>query len=249
MPNNVKNRLIIKGEKTRVAECIKSLEAEKSRVNEFNGETETWITYMDFETIVPQPKSLADAVADGLADDAIYYFAEKYRRHNGGLRLSTISDNSSIYEKIEKELARMDDKRREKSLANMWLCAKNVIDYGYATWYDWNRANWGTKWNAYDTEVSGDDTIIFCTAWSCVAGLIKKLSAMWPDLTFEYTYADEDTGYNCGRYEFEKGEEKHSFIPEGGSNDAYEIAFELRPDYREYYEFVDGEYHYKEEED
>ena len=38
-------------------------------------------------------------------------------------------------------------------------------------------------------------------------------------------------------------------LPENGSKEAYEIAFELRPWNKEYYEMVDGKYSYKEEED
>lgn len=50
----------------------------------------------------------------------------------------------------------------------------NLEKYGYANWYDWNCANWGTKWDAYDIEIvseyyDGDVselTVTFDTAWA-----------------------------------------------------------------------------------
>jgi len=47
--------------------------------------------------------------------------------------------------------------------------ATNVSKYGYATWYDFNIANWGTKWDAYEISIEDFDddslTITFDTAW------------------------------------------------------------------------------------
>ena len=62
------------------------------------------------------------------------------------------------------------------------------------TGLDWNRQNWGTKWNAYShkpTEQSGDTLILrFETAWSppypWLAALLNKFS-----LPFEHNWLDE----------------------------------------------------------
>lgn len=62
------------------------------------------------------------------------------------------------------------------------------------TWYDWNRENWGTKWNAYShqpTERSSDSlTLRFETAWSppypWLAALLNKFG-----LPFEHNWLDE----------------------------------------------------------
>lgn len=32
---------------------------------------------------------------------------------------------------------------------------------GYANWYDWSIAKWGTKWDAYETKREADDKITF----------------------------------------------------------------------------------------
>ena len=53
--------------------------------------------------------------------------------------------------------------------------------YGADNWYDWRMANWGTKWNAYHSEL--DDSQIkvgildyrFDTAWAPPGGVCRAL--------------------------------------------------------------------------
>lgn len=109
-------------------------------------------------------------------------------------------------------------------------------------WYNWNRANWGTKWNSYEHNKEAFNVFTFETAWSGVPNLIKKMSESFPEVEILYEYADEDTGYNCGEITFLKGEIIQDITPKSGSKEAYELAFKLRPCNKEYYELVDGKY-------
>lgn len=50
-------------------------------------------------------------------------------------------------------------------------------------WYDWNRENWGTKWNAAYGELrpskQGDSTVLFFdTAWSLPMPILEKIEEM-----------------------------------------------------------------------
>lgn len=100
--------------------------------------------------------------------------------------------------------------------------------YGDRNWYDWSRKNWGTKWNAYNCQSDLENNIIyFDTAWSAVPGLIGKLSSMFPEVTFELSYADEDFGYNTGIVHFRNGDVIYSNIMEGGSKEAIKNAEEV----------------------
>jgi len=50
-------------------------------------------------------------------------------------------------------------------------------------WYDWNRENWGTKWNAARGELrpskQGDSTVLFFdTAWSLPLPILEKIEDM-----------------------------------------------------------------------
>ncbi len=97
-------------------------------------------------------------------------------------------------------------------------------DPGVVCWYEWNTANWGTKWNAYSIEtdqdvlesVTGDGTVAklnrdiistvkFDTAWAHPDQIIKALSERFPTDQIEVMYADEDLGYNYGLYSILNG--------------------------------------------
>ena len=92
-------------------------------------------------------------------------------------------------------------------------------------WYEWSIKNWGTKWNAFSSSES-DNVIEFETAWNGVPELISKLGVIFPDVEFEYSFADENIGYNIGKFEFKDTIITSTFLM-GGSKEAYELAFDL----------------------
>lgn len=87
-----------------------------------------------------------------------------------------------------------------------------IKKYGSDNWYDWSCANWGTKWNSYcssEAQLNKNGTratFVFQTAWSTPAPVIAKLSEKFPDIKIKVWFADEDFGYNVGKYICEKGE-------------------------------------------
>ena len=70
-------------------------------------------------------------------------------------------------------------------------------------WYDWNVANWDTKWDiAGAVEIDEQDSEIieinFDTAWSPPEAICTKLREMFPDLSFSWFYDEpgmEFAGY------------------------------------------------------
>lgn len=64
----------------------------------------------------------------------------------------------------------------------------NLLKFDYKDWYDWSIAKWGTKWNAYQTEI-GKTYIKFDTAWSSPDSFFRVLSNY---INFTVAYADED---------------------------------------------------------
>ena len=104
--------------------------------------------------------------------------------------------------------------------------------YGKNNWMDWNTSNWGSKWNSYGysetvAEEFDGSCIEFFTAWCGVPKIMETLAGQYPDLCFEYKWADEDLGSNVGHIEYEDGEETFSSIPNGQSKEAYELASEV----------------------
>ena len=68
---------------------------------------------------------------------------------------------------------------------------------------------------------------MFNTAWSRAMPVIQKLAENFPDLYFEYCWADEDLGVNVGMAEFENGEVTFDEFYNAHSYDAYELAADL----------------------
>jgi len=119
-----------------------------------------------------------------------------------------------------------------------------IEKYGYDNWYNWSNANWGTKWNAYDVEHISDTEVQFDTAWSCADTLIAKLSALHPTVELVLTYADEDTGSNCGIITYNNGEITNYEDKSMGNLDSDEesirwamtVKYGSDEDYEEWYE-------------
>lgn len=113
---------------------------------------------------------------------------------------------------------------------NGFLGREHEEKYGKENcWYEWNKKNWGTKWNAFNqtNEEKSPDTICFETANNGVPNLIKKIAWIFPNVELQYEFADEELGCNVGRYNF-KDTEIEDNSPESRSKDAYELAFELK---------------------
>jgi len=219
MPNYVGNILIINAEQNRVNEVLNLIKNEKENMA------------IDFEKIIPMPAELhIDECSTG-----DYGLAVIKKQNN---------EDMSIYEEeLVKNFNNMCLESKDEALELGQKYYDNLKKYGYKTWYDWSRDNWGTKWNAMNTELMDSDSIYFETAWNGVEPLICALSEKFPDVEFEYKYADEDTGYNCGEGSVQNGE-IDMYYPDGGSTEAYEIAFEIRPYLEEEYELVEGKYEY-----
>ena len=69
-------------------------------------------------------------------------------------------------------------------------------------WYDWNRENWGTKWNADKAEVYvckyGDHVQFkFETAWCAPVEILLALRDQYPQLQFNWFYRIEEWE-DCG---------------------------------------------------
>lgn len=222
MPNHVRNRLIIMAEEARVKEITDFL------IGEPDEDSSPY--YIDFNKIIPMPSDLeVEAGSRGEIGEVIlnkkgFYAGKSY------------TEVKEMFDKLKPE-----EQKEYLKLGRQYR--SNRKKYGHTTWYGWAIENWGTKWNAYNQKRTADNEIWFDTAWSCVVQLIGKLSEKFPDAVFDYTWADEDTGTNCGQVIIQNKKAMAS-IPKCGSKEAYELAFEMRPEIREEYVFKDGKYKY-----
>ena len=234
MPNHISNKLTVSGSAERVKEIIAFL----IRYNEQIGEE-----FFDFNRIVPMPKGLdIQSSSDGdLGMGELLY--------RGGW--------SYLYESLhiewERAMANSLETRKANALALGKQYLLNIANHGAKCWYEWSIQNWGTKWNAYDLSygVAPDSKEVifnFKTAWSGVPELMGKLVEKFPDLYFEYEYADEDWGCNTGTGVSSEGQLCMSY-PANNSDEAMQVYFATHEGKEEYFTKVNGEWRRKDEED
>jgi len=172
--------------------------------------------FIDFNTFAPIPQELVGTQSPVKIISQKEYDEQEARIANN--QLTEIEKQWNVSRGITKEMS-----------------AKFQKEFGHDNWYDWQIANWGTKWNAYDQFMNeGEPTIEFNTAWSTPYHAITALSVKYPTLRFEMEFADEDFGQNVGKYTFLGGECIEEDIPKGGSPEALRMAMEIRGD-EEYY--------------
>ena len=74
--------------------------------------------------------------------------------------------------------------------------------FGYRDWYDWNLANWGTKWDICDAMPSRQNEhtiyINFNTAWSPPIGFYEKMAEL--GFTIDAIYYEPGMCF-CGSWE------------------------------------------------
>ena len=217
MPNHITNKLKINADKKLIKEIKDYLKIEY----------EDGTMGMDFNKIIPMPKSL-NMTAGSIEDTALsVYIIEnpeserKIKASKDGLFIKRSKEDILDY------LAHRKEENYKDLLELGKKYYKNIIDYGFSTWYDWCNEIWGTKWNAYKCDLEDtEDTIYFLTAWSGVPKLIEMLSYKFPEAEFEYYFADEDFGYNVGSYRFKNGDKVEEII-DGGTPRAYDLACEI----------------------
>lgn len=204
------NQLHLSGEQKRIDDLLKSVKGEDS--------------VLDFNKIIPMPESLniecGSRTDRGLKAYKDFVYVYTFAGTEEKDLLNIPKEKEAAFLRV-----RQDIRRDEWELGR--TAFQNEQKYGAPTWYQWAVAAWGTKWSAYNAEIVEDNTIIFNTAWSRAMPVIQKLAENFPDIRFEYCWADEDLGINTGRVELENGEIIHDEFFEPQSKEAYELAAEL----------------------
>jgi hypothetical protein len=203
MPNHVVNILTISGPKDLVARIKSDIAS--------SGEYGSPMP-IDFHQIAPLPDELK-----GTTSPTRIISQEEYDKQEARITAGNLEEHEKSFgvsRGITKEMS--DD-----------LISK----YGFDNWYRWQMHAWGTKRNAYDQEIRENGDIKFETAWSTPVRVIIILSSKYPEAEFKVRFADEDFGHNVGEYICRRGEEIVENIPEGGSEDAYMMACEIRDEW------------------
>ena len=240
MPNHIQSKLVITGD----ADIIRKLIDTISTPNEDEGSTR----YIDFEKIIPMPewyKTSESSTESNLSLAVYLYNTDRIDELN---RICSFVNTDKLYAIVEgtDEYLKYFNKGEE--------IYKMYEKYGATSWYDWSCNNWGTKWNAYSTSTGDMDdettyTIYFQTAWSHPYPVLEKLVSMFPELEFDYKFADEDFSYNTGTGCGSEGV-LTMYYPNGGSDEAVQLYIECWDENEDdYYKDENGEWHNRNWED
>lgn len=102
-----------------------------------------------------------------------------------------------------------------------------MLETGYAYWYPWAIANWGTKWGAYRFRELADEPFYsfrFETAWSFPTPIFEVLAGDFPLLAFECATYDEGSNF-AGDGWFNPPTGATPFAIGAASDDIYERAY------------------------
>lgn len=213
MPNYVATEIRIKGDKEKLDQLVETVSSNDGEYRAF-----------DFNKIVPMPEELNISSCTS-GEWGMRYIILKSDKDNF---LLPDEDRNFI-----KQFENMSEEDIKDSLEYGKKYLHNLSKYGYKTWYDWRSdpSNWNTKWNSCDSECSRiDDNEVmftFSTAWSFCHPIVKKLSEMFPTLTIEAKWSDEDAGSNTGSIEIRNKVYIRENYPDDGSNEAYKLYKEL----------------------
>ncbi|EQC2673762.1 TPA: hypothetical protein ACPZJO_003307 [Yersinia enterocolitica] len=215
MPNHVTNELrIISGSPKRIAAIFKSIINEHGR--------------FDFNKVIPRPDSLN--VSEGSVTEALMEALKGNVVHFIKYHYPEIKTGDDVIKHFKSERP----KSFERDMLDAAAMVENEKLHGFRSWYGWSASRWGTKWNAYNNNIPveppkastrgayrkrilnkrvarhiklGTELVLrFETAWRSPEPIFEELAKRYPDVTFSVTFADEDTGSNCGQYHI-KGNE------------------------------------------
>lgn len=254
MPNHIKNIIkIVSDDPNEIKKVLSNIKVDKPGLD---------MNTIDFEKIIPMPKSLMIEAGSNtdksitlyltkLDPDAPYFGCENEKLSKQDFDdVKKIMDHKYLssrttYTPISED--KIHDYTQSNEIDKMLTLGQtayeNVKNYGCATWYDWSRENWGTKWNAYDFEKGEDNTIEFFSAWSPPACVTKELSRLYPNVTIEHGFTDEGLGYNTGTFIFKSGTIASHHIFEDGSKEAFDNSMKLyhtNPEIEGIYPSFDG---------
>lgn len=233
MPNHITNVIRFSGNIAHIKELLTAIQNDEEGFGSF-----------DFNKLIPMPESL-DIESGSRTQNAmeIYLTYVNPDAPDKGVPKMEKTTFNQILEKYnarrffqsfdgrltDDEIVKYTQHTPLEELMELGKVATNNIrQYGAATWYEWSLNNWGTKWNAYDCFCDCDNRFIeFNTAWDGVPRIAEKLAEKFPNVSFTYLWADENTGCNVGMMRFEGGSCVEEFFPLDGSKEAYELCAEV----------------------
>jgi hypothetical protein len=138
---------------------------------------------------------------------------------------NTSSPANIVTEEEYKQWKESNDNKKYVKLLTQKKSDNLIKKYGHNNWYNWACNNWGTKWNAYNVQIT-ENGFIFQTAWCTPLEAMIKLSEKYPEVTIKVRYIDEDFGNNVGEYTLWNGGIEDEYTPEY-SEESIRLAIDI----------------------
>lgn len=251
MPNHITNKIEFYGDQENINKVLELIKGKETCIDfekiipmpatlhlTSGGHQEQAIQYAMLQKSYDERMKIQDSLKNSRCDFYGSYFNKVLKHNYTNVALQECatefeeklkSGKRDIFDDIDYEGLGI---KTFEDLGNAYI--NNMINYGYDTWYDWSCANWGTKWNAYDTYLDESTNIMeFDTAWSCPLPVLDKLAEICYGYGVSFTgkWADEDRGSNVGVFESDCDGDEYWFsyeYMENCSNEAYDIYVELK---------------------
>lgn len=201
MPNWCVNKLNITGN-------TKDIEALIKKVSGTDGNEEQRV--LDFSKIVPPPDSKFYSINEGQNDFQCGCkkefittkfadgepFTEGFVPHEGYWAVNGVAVEKMVLGNgtIKDEVG--------SAFGGVEVCPGHKVPQNSSHpdwWYNWNVANWGTKWNASGPHLervkNTNITYHFDTAWAPPTEIVAALAEQYPTLSFEFSCCEAGMGF------------------------------------------------------
>lgn len=210
MPNHVTTRCIVTGSDSEIA---RFRELMFKKIKDCDDEKSEGELIFDFNQLISMPEQL------NIISDGWIFLLENQFLANTSLK--------AHLDEMRKHLAESDTK--QKTFENFIQGVRNYFELGHATWYEWCKENWGTKWNSYSLSGLPEKSVSpfefsFDTAWNFPTPVFKKLAEEFPLLEFECCCFDE--GWNfAGDGCFNPPDGSQQFKIVDATKELYEVVY------------------------
>ena len=208
MPNHVRNQITF-GTKADARAAFQQM------LREVRAEGQP-LGSIDFNKLIPMPPEL-NIEASPRTRDGLKLFEDYLRQ---AAQIAADMPGATPNERAAALSRHLDSWQKEHKVdPEVWELGKkayrNIQKHGSATWLEWCRSNWGTKWNAYHfTALDGRaDTMEFLTANSSAPQIVAALSRRFPAQAVAYSWSGDEPGHK-GRMVFRGGEAVSIHVPE-----------------------------------
>lgn len=235
MPNWCENSLVIRGKPSELHALLERLAADAEKQQTL---------HLTFHSFVPHDETVAGGdsgssylgrrKADGVWERVRYI--ENPERQEGGREPFYIPDPAHEAELLDVGMhayVTLDD--------GTILSEAEAREAGIRSWYDWNVANWGTKWDACHTYTDlanlDDGTLIyrFDTAWGPPTPVVLAMQEALPNMRIRMHSVEPGMGFQVfvdpdGGVKEMDYVDVDSFLDESADEDFDELGIEPDPD-------------------